>query len=134
LRERLLAVNQFKSPVAVTAGADGRTLEITWRYADAQWLDLMRVHKMRRTHKLVLALDEAAHKVRVREFWSAFDASAGPDGARFQPSPRSGEAVRTDTGRGRDALHPGSGYALVRALMTAMSRRPRPVRHNHKNN
>lgn len=83
LRKRLLDVNQFTTPVAVTAGADGRTVEITWRYADARWFDLMRAHKLRRTHKLVLALDEAEHKVRVREFWSEFDASAGADGLRL---------------------------------------------------
>jgi hypothetical protein len=84
LRDRLVAVNQQSVPVQVTPSPDGQTLEITWRYADAQWFDLMRVHKMRRTHKLVLAFDESRHKVRVREYWSAFDASAGGEGLRFK--------------------------------------------------
>ena len=53
------------------------------RYADAQWLDIMRAHKMRRTHKLVLALDEHSHTARVLEYWSAFDASAGPNDLRL---------------------------------------------------
>jgi hypothetical protein len=43
----------------------------------------MRAHKMRRTHKLVLALNEHSHTARVREYWSAFDASAGPDDVRL---------------------------------------------------
>jgi hypothetical protein len=32
---------------------------------------------MKRMHRLVLQLDETSRKVRVREYWSAFDASAG---------------------------------------------------------
>jgi hypothetical protein len=44
---------------------------------------LMGAHKMRRTHKLVLAFDEPDHKVRVREYWEAFDASVGPNDLRL---------------------------------------------------
>jgi hypothetical protein len=44
----------------------------------------MRAYKMRRTHKLDLALDEHSHKVRVREYWSAFDASAGLNDVRLR--------------------------------------------------
>ena len=83
LRDRLLAVNQRDVPVQVIASPNDHTLEITWRYGDAQWFDFMRAHKMRRTHKLVLALDEHSHTARVREYWSAFDASAGPDDLRL---------------------------------------------------
>lgn len=77
LRDRLLALNQQSIPVEVVASPknDG-VFEITWRYGDASWFDLMRAHKMRRTHKLVLALDEPGHTARVLEYWSAFDASA----------------------------------------------------------
>ena len=85
LRERLLAINQQNVPVqAITSPNDDNTIEITWRYADAQWLDLMRAHKMSRTHKLVLDLDEPTHKARVSEYWSAFDASAGPHDLRLE--------------------------------------------------
>jgi hypothetical protein len=83
LRNRLLALNQHDVPVQVIASPNSDTLEITWRYADAQWLDLMRAHKMRRTHKLVLALDEHNHTARVLEYWSAFDASARPTDLRL---------------------------------------------------
>jgi hypothetical protein len=77
LRNELLAINQASVPTDVTARPDG-TIEINWRYADARWFDLMRVHQMKRTNRLVLVLDEASHTVRVREYWSSFDASAGP--------------------------------------------------------
>ena len=77
LRDRLLALNQQEVPVQVVASPDGNTVDISWRYADARWLDLMRAHEMRRTHKLVLGLDEHSHTARMREYWSAFDASAG---------------------------------------------------------
>lgn len=82
LRQALLAVNQMPGPVEVAARPDG-ALEVNWRYADARWFDLMRVHRLKRTHRLVLFLDTAARTVRVREYWSAFDASAGPDGLRL---------------------------------------------------
>jgi hypothetical protein len=52
-------------------------------YADAQLFDLMHAHNMRCTHKLVLELDEHSHKVRVREYWSLFDASAGLNDAHL---------------------------------------------------
>lgn len=84
LRDRLFALNQQNVPVQVIAlPNDEDMVEITWRYADALWFDLMRAHKMRRTHKLVLALDEHSHTARVLEYWSAFDASAGPGDARL---------------------------------------------------
>lgn len=84
LRDRLLALNQQDVPVQVTALPNNSdTLDITWRYGDSQWFDLMRTHKMHRTHKLVLALDEHSHTARVSEYWSAFDASAGPNDLRL---------------------------------------------------
>ena len=82
LRQRLLAVNQTDTPVEVKPGADQKSLEVTWRYADSRWFDLMRLHQMKRIHKLVLDFAEDAHKVRIREYWSAFDASAGAGGVR----------------------------------------------------
>lgn len=79
LRHALLAVNQTPGASAVTVRPDG-ALEVNWRYADARWFDLMRVHRLKRAHRLVLFLDEASRTVRVREYWSAFGASAGPGG------------------------------------------------------
>ena len=83
LRSELLALNRPDSPLDVATQPDG-TLAITWRYADARWFDLMRVHRMKRTQRLVLDLDERSHTARVREYWSAFDASAGPQDVRLK--------------------------------------------------
>lgn len=76
LRQALLALNTPDRPTDVTVRPDG-AIEVNWRYADARWFDLMRVHQMKRTQRLVLHPDEATRTVRVREYWSAFDASAG---------------------------------------------------------
>ncbi len=83
LRAALLALNRPAVPTEVTVRPDGR-LEVNWRYADARWFDLMRVHRMQRVHRLVLDLDERSRTVRVREYWSAFDASAGAQGGRLE--------------------------------------------------
>lgn len=83
LRQKLLAVNQADTPVVVNPGDAGDSLEVTWRCVDARWFDLMRVHQMKRIHKLVLEFDASSHKVRIREYWSAFDASAGTGGVRL---------------------------------------------------
>lgn len=85
----LLAMDSINSMTAVARLPDG-ALEVTWRYADARWWDLMRVHQLRRVHRLVLHLDESSHTVRVREYWSAFDASAGVGGMRLNWQANSG--------------------------------------------
>jgi hypothetical protein len=89
LRDELLALNTSDVPVHVTTRLDG-AIEINWRYADARWFDLMRVHRMKRTHRLVLLLDEPRHTVRVREYWSALDASAEARNLRFDWKTASG--------------------------------------------
>jgi hypothetical protein len=82
LRQQLLAAFGEDSPVRAST-APGGAVTLDWNYADARWLDLMRLQRMKRTHRLILDLDEPAHTVRVREFWSELDASAGVDGARL---------------------------------------------------
>jgi hypothetical protein len=76
VRSALLGINKTDVPTDVTLQPDG-SIAVTWRYANARWFDLMRVHQMKRTQRLVLHFDERHHMVRVREYWSAFDASAG---------------------------------------------------------
>lgn len=63
---------------------DNQTVEVTWRYADAKWLDAMRAHRMLRVHRLRLELDERRRTVRVREYWAALDGSAGPGDLRLE--------------------------------------------------
>ena len=84
LRQRILALNREDTPITVTRSTDGTTLTVDWRYADARWFDLMRLHKLRRATRLVLDIDDAARTVRVREYWSALDASAGAGGLSLQ--------------------------------------------------
>lgn len=82
LRSRLMALDSDSTPMQVTSKPDG-SLEVMWRYADARWLSMMSAHQLKRAHKLVLFFDPAERKVRVREYLSAFDGSAGRDGVRL---------------------------------------------------
>lgn len=83
LQQRLLAVNQADVPVTVQTLPDGR-IAVTWRHADARWLDLAGAHRLRRTHRLLLRLDEAARRVHVTEQSTEFDASVGPGHASLR--------------------------------------------------
>jgi hypothetical protein len=115
LRQRLLAACGGESPIKVSGQPEG-TIVLEWNWADARWLDLMRAHRMKRTHRLVLIPDEAARAVRVRAYWSAFDASAGAGGMRLRWRAATGIeffrvehqrvfGVVLDTGRSTGAFH-----------------------------
>lgn len=84
LRDKLLAVNKTDTPVEVTTSDDGNMIDITWRYADARWIDHASAHGLRRVHKISMTLDESSHTARVLEYWSAIDWSAGGKGANIQ--------------------------------------------------
>jgi len=84
LRQRLLAVNGLDVPFTVEEESPGGRIVVTWRFADARWVDLARAHGMRRTHRLLLELDEPRRVVRPTEQYSALDWSAGPRGAGVQ--------------------------------------------------
>lgn len=84
LRQRLLAANQVEAPFVVASEEPGGRLVVTWRFADAKWVDLARAHGMRRTHRLLLELDAARQVVRPTEQFSALDWSAGPRGGGVQ--------------------------------------------------
>ncbi len=88
LRAKLLAVNDLAVPFKIESGAGDRQLIADWRYADTKWIDHARAHGIRRLHRIVLALDEPAKKVRVTDYQTAYDWSAGGGGAnldwRFQ--------------------------------------------------
>lgn len=80
LRSRLLAIEDLKQPITVSAGDAPDEVVVTWR-ADAAWLTHARAAGLKRTHKLVLHLDETSRVVRVREYIGAIDWSAGAGGA-----------------------------------------------------
>jgi hypothetical protein len=136
LRNELVGLAAGDAPIATTARPDG-AIEVNWRYADARWFDLMRVQRMKRAHKLILWLDEANKTVRVREYWSALDASAGARDLRFDWKAATGiqffafEHVRVVGAQlGRDGKPTGElsgGYtfdlqALKRPLIAATTR------------
>lgn len=82
LRQRLLSVNAHDVPFTIAADPDDTTrLVATWKYADAKWVDLARARGLRRTYRMILALDEATHTVRPIDQTSSYDWSAGVGGA-----------------------------------------------------
>jgi hypothetical protein len=84
LVSRLMAVNSLGVPFAVSKGEQPNELYVDWRYADAAWFDLMRVHKIQRGYRLVLRLDAADGNVRAMEQMSALDLSAGASAAALE--------------------------------------------------
>jgi hypothetical protein len=77
LMQQLLSLNEQDIPYAISRGARANELLVDWRYADAKWLDLMRVHGMSKGYRLVLRFDEGAHNVRAQDRYASFDWSAG---------------------------------------------------------
>lgn len=83
LADKILALNQQDVPFTVSRGDAPNMLVVDWRYADAKWTDLMRVHGMEKSRRLVLRLDEGGHTARSRDYESATSWSAGADGANL---------------------------------------------------
>jgi hypothetical protein len=79
LMQRLLSLNRQDIPFAVKRGHRDNELVIDWRYADAKWLDLMRLHGMSKGYRLVLRFDDGAHNVRAQDRYASFDWSTGPN-------------------------------------------------------
>ena len=84
LATRLEAINTLDVPFRVEHGASANEFFATWRYADAKWVDHARAHGLRRTFRIRLMLDEAAHTVRATDYAAGYDWSAGDDGARAE--------------------------------------------------
>ena len=88
LKQRLLGVRFLESPITIAPGKAEHQLVVDWKYADANWVDHARAHGMRKSHRLILELDEATRTVRCREFHteSAWDAGAGAASIRWKAS------------------------------------------------
>lgn len=117
LRARLVAASGPDAPWTVTAGDAPDELVVTWRYADARWLDLAGAHGVTRVHRLVLRLDEDARAVRVREQWSRWSASAGRGGASLDWHTARGitffeRRAEVVLGLSLDALRSGEGLGI----------------------
>ena len=83
VRERLLAVNSIDAPFTASEHEDGKVI-VTWRFADAKWIDLARAHGMRRTHRIVLELDDATKTVYPTDQFALMDWSAGAGGGSIR--------------------------------------------------
>ena len=83
IRDRLLAVNSLDAPFTASEREDGKIV-VTWRFADAKWVDLARAHGMRNTHRIILELDEATKTVYPTEQFTRMDWSAGAGGGSFR--------------------------------------------------
>jgi hypothetical protein len=77
LMQSLLFINEQDVPYTIKRGKHRNELVVDWRYADATWLDLMRVHGMKKGYRLVFRFDEGAHNVRAQDRYASFDWSAG---------------------------------------------------------
>ncbi len=78
LRQRMLIMNDSPEfPFTIKPGKRADELIMDWKYADATWFDLMRLHRMSSLARFVIRIDESDRTMRVRESQSQFDASAG---------------------------------------------------------
>lgn len=77
LMRRLLGINEQNVPYTMSRGRHRNEIVVDWRYADAKWFDLMRVHGMSKGYRLVLRFDQGAHNVRAQDRYASFDWSAG---------------------------------------------------------
>ena len=84
LKERLLRVRFLESPITIGPGKKDNQLIVDWKYADASWVDHARAHGMRKSHRLILELDEATRTVRCREFHSESAWDAGLRGGTIR--------------------------------------------------
>ena len=84
LATRLEAINTLDVPFRIERGTSPNEFFATWRYADAKWVDRARAHGLRRTFRIHLMLDEAAHTVRATDYAASYDWSAGRGGANLE--------------------------------------------------
>ena len=84
LVSRLLAINNLDVPFIISTGDAPNELIADWRYGNQKWIDLAIAHGMKKTHRIRLALDEAAHVVRAIESAAEYDWSTGQRIVFFQ--------------------------------------------------
>jgi hypothetical protein len=84
LTSRLLAINQSDTPFTLVKGNSPQEFIADWRYADAKWINLARVHGMKRTFRIRLTLDESSRSVRATDYVASFDWSAGGHSASIE--------------------------------------------------
>ncbi len=82
LESRLLTLNELDVPWRVERGPGDGELSVTWRFAEARWMDLARAHGLRREFRIALRLDEQRHAVHATDYAGSLDWSIGRSGAK----------------------------------------------------
>ena len=83
LERRLMALAALDQPFTVARGAEPGDLQADWKYYDAKWLDLLKAHGRKDTHRIVLRLDPGTRTVRAQDRHATLHWGAGVDGARL---------------------------------------------------
>jgi hypothetical protein len=106
VERRLLALAGDQVPFTVRPGS-AANLEVEWKIVDAQWYEIFAKARLEKSHKIHLALDEAAREVRALE--EAWDVSwrAGV--------PELSLSVERFQGRTLGSKSFGTGYAFTGA-------------------
>ncbi|KAA0911154.1 hypothetical protein [Pusillimonas sp. ANT_WB101] len=76
--------NAPEFPFVIKPGKRDDQLILDWKYADATWFDLMRIHRIAYLTRFTIWVDESDHVVRVREYQSQFDGSGSPTSLNLQ--------------------------------------------------
>ncbi len=82
LESRLLALNGLDVPWRVERGQGEGELCVTWRYAEARWLDLARANGVRRDLRVALWLNERRRTVYAIDYAASLEGSIGRSGAQ----------------------------------------------------
>ena len=83
-------------PFLVRSGKRDNEMIMEWKYADATWFDLMRVHRIAFLSRLVVRFDESDHTVRVFQYQAKFNASGGLGGLSLSFNAQYGEITFYD--------------------------------------
>ncbi|MEZ5324742.1 MAG: hypothetical protein R3F19_06735 [Verrucomicrobiales bacterium] len=77
LVSRISAFNNHDLPFVISEGDSPDEFIADWRYADQKWIDFAQAHRMKKTFRIRLSLDEAKHVVRATDWTAEFDWAAG---------------------------------------------------------
>jgi hypothetical protein len=81
LRSQIQHINEWQAPIVV--GNRGKMLVATWKYADAQWWELLARAGLTRVYELRMRFDEARHLVTLIDVTRAVAWRAGPQDVRI---------------------------------------------------
>ena len=97
LQAELKAINQFDAPVMVEERK--RKLVATWKYVDAQWLELFAKAGLTKTYELHMKFDETRHTVTMVDKTKEASWSAGASGVSSSGSASQGVLMAYEIGK-----------------------------------